>query len=125
MAIFEIKENELADRQLPKKLPEQRQQEPGKQSEMRPEPEVIRPGYKGSDKLKDRAALITGGDSGIGRSVAVHFAREGCDVAIVYLEQENDDAQTTKQLVEQEGRKCILIPGDIRDSTSPRKRCAI
>ena len=82
---------------------------------MQPEPEVIRPNYKGSDKLKDKVALITGGDSGIGRSVAVHFAREGCDVAIVYLEQENYDAQTTKQLVEQEGRKCVLIPGDIRE----------
>jgi NAD(P)-dependent dehydrogenase (short-subunit alcohol dehydrogenase family) len=100
---------------LPKNLPAQQQKEPGLQAEMRPEPEVIRPNYRGSGKLKDKAALITGGDSGIGRSVAVHFAREGCDVAIVYLEQENDDARTTKELVEQEGRKCVLIPGDIRD----------
>ena len=68
----------------PKKLPEQGQPMPGKQSQMDPQPEVVRKGYKGSDKLKGKIALITGGDSGIGRSVAVHFAIEGADVALVY-----------------------------------------
>jgi NAD(P)-dependent dehydrogenase (short-subunit alcohol dehydrogenase family) len=105
----------MAERKLPREFPEQQQQEPGFQSRMQPEPEVIRPNYKGSGKLLDKVALITGGDSGIGRSVAVHFAREGCDVAIVYLEQEINDAEKTKEMVEQEGRKCLLIPGDIRD----------
>ena len=81
---------------------------------MNPKPEVIRPNYKGSDKLRDRIALITGGDSGIGRAVAVHFAREGADVAILYLE-EDEDAEETRDLVEKEGRKCLLIRGDIRD----------
>ena len=105
----------MAERRLPREFPAQQQKEPGRESEMKPEPEVIRPNYKGSEKLLDKVALITGGDSGIGRSVAVHFAREGCDVAIVYLAQDNDDAQKTKALVEKEGRKCLLIPGDIRD----------
>jgi NAD(P)-dependent dehydrogenase (short-subunit alcohol dehydrogenase family) len=72
------------------------------------------PYYKGSEKLQDMVAIITGGDSGIGRSVAILFAREGADVAIVYL-NEHQDAKTTKQLVENEGRKCILLPGDVTD----------
>lgn len=74
--------------------------------------EVIRKNYKGSDKLLDKVALITGGDSGIGRSVAVHFAREGADVVIVYHESDLD-AEQTKKMVETEGRKCILLKGDI------------
>lgn len=94
------------------KLPKQSQSLPGKESEMAPEPEIIRDSYKGSEKLINKVALITGGDSGIGRAVAVHFAREGADVAIIYLEEE-DDAQTTKELVEKEGRKCLLLQGDI------------
>lgn len=72
------------------------------------------PFYKGSGKLKDKVALITGADSGIGRSVAVLFAREGCDVAIAYLE-EGEDAQATKAAVEKEGRRAILLPGDVAD----------
>jgi NAD(P)-dependent dehydrogenase (short-subunit alcohol dehydrogenase family) len=74
--------------------------------------EVIRPGYKGAEKLKDRVAIITGGDSGIGKSVAVHYAKEGADIAIVYHESD-DDANETKRLVEAEGRKCVLFKGDI------------
>ncbi len=81
---------------------------------MNPKPEIIRDSYKGSDKLKGKVALITGGDSGIGRAVAVHFAREGADVAIVYL-NEDKDARDTKALVEKEGRKCLLLAGDIGD----------
>ena len=93
-------------------LPKQSQSLPGYESVMNPKPEIIRDSYKGSEKLKNRVALITGGDSGIGRAVAVHFAREGADIAIIYLE-EKDDAQNTKELVEKEGRKCIILQGDI------------
>ena len=98
----------------PKTLPEQEQSLPGHQHKMHPEPEIIRKNYKGSDKLKNKVALITGGDSGIGRSVAVHFAREGADIGIVYL-SEDKDAKKTKQLVEKENRKCLIIEGDVKD----------
>ncbi|MCF2520722.1 SDR family oxidoreductase [Dyadobacter sp. CY351] len=90
--------------------------QPGIEHIMDPAPVIIRDNYRGSGKLEGKAALITGGDSGIGRSVAVHFAREGADVAIVYLE-EDQDAQETKALVEAEGKRCLLIPGDIRDES--------
>ncbi len=86
--------------------------QPGTEQEMTPEPEVIDPGYRGSGKLYGRRTLITGGDSGIGRAVAVHFAREGADVAVVYLD-EHDDAEETKRWVEEEGRQCVLIAGDV------------
>ena len=99
----------------PTSVPDQHQAEqPGKEHKMNPEPEIIRASYKGSDKLKNKVALITGGDSGIGRAVAVHFAREGADIAIVYL-NEDKDARDTKVMVEAEGRKCLLLPGDLRD----------
>ena len=75
---------------------------------MHPEPEIIKSTHKGSDKLKDKVAVISGGDSGIGRSVAVLFAREGADIAILYLE-EDQDAEITKQLVEREGQHCLLL----------------
>jgi NAD(P)-dependent dehydrogenase (short-subunit alcohol dehydrogenase family) len=88
--------------------------QPGIEEVMDPAPIVIRENYRGSGKLQGKTALITGGDSGIGRSVAVHFAREGADVAIVYLD-ENQDATETKSLVEAEGKSCLLIQGDIRD----------
>ncbi len=98
-----------------KTVPAQHQdRQPGIESEMTPEPIYIRDTYRGSGKLQDQVALITGGDSGIGRAVAVHFAREGADVAIVYL-NEHDDASRTKELVEQEGRRCVTIPGDVGD----------
>ncbi|MFB9057847.1 SDR family oxidoreductase [Mariniflexile ostreae] len=92
----------------PNEFPQQKQPQPGKEYKMNPEPEIIRKEYQGSSKLKNKICLITGGDSGIGRSVAVHFAREGADIAIVYL-SESKDAKETKRLVEKEGRKCLLI----------------
>jgi NAD(P)-dependent dehydrogenase (short-subunit alcohol dehydrogenase family) len=88
--------------------------QPGIEAQMNPQPIYIRDGYEGSDKLKEKIALITGGDSGIGRAVAVHFAREGADVAIIYHPREEEDAQKTKQLIEAEGRRSLLIPGDLR-----------
>lgn len=97
----------------PENFPEQDQSQPGDQYKMYPEPEIIRKNYKGSGKLEGKNALITGGDSGIGRSVAVHFAREGANVAIVYL-KEDEDAENTKKLVESEGRKCLIITGDLK-----------
>jgi len=99
----------------PEKLPAQEQEtQPGKEHKMNPDPEIIRDNYKGSGKLAGKKAFITGGDSGIGRSAAVHFAREGADVAIVYY-KEHKDAEDTKALVEKEGRKCLLISGDLKD----------
>lgn len=94
----------------------QSQPKPGLDSAMDPKPRYQAPLYKGAGKLKGKAALITGGDSGIGRSVAVLFAREGANVAIVYLAAEQSDAQETKSAVENEGRKCLLLPGDVKDS---------
>jgi NAD(P)-dependent dehydrogenase (short-subunit alcohol dehydrogenase family) len=104
----------MTERNLPSEFPEQSQETPGHEYRMIPQPEIVRPGYKGSDKLWNKIALITGGDSGIGRSVAVHFAIEGAAVAIVYLEEEKQDAEKTRELVEKEGRRCLLLPGDIR-----------
>jgi NAD(P)-dependent dehydrogenase (short-subunit alcohol dehydrogenase family) len=96
-------------------LPEQKQPHPGLEKDIEPRPQYEAPNYKGSEKLADKASIITGGDSGIGRSVAVLFAREGADVAIVYLAEEQPDAEETKQAVEREGRRCLLIPGDVTD----------
>lgn len=95
-------------------LPEQHQAKPGIEAKLEPAPMYDAPFYKGSDKLKDRAALITGADSGIGRAVAVLFAREGADVAIAYLD-EHEDAEETRRAVEKEGRKAILLPGNVAD----------
>lgn len=96
------------------KFPAQKQSQPGKQDKMHPEPEIIRKGYIGSNKLKGETALITGGDSGIGRSVAVYFAREGANIAIVYL-KEGKDGRETKKMVEQEGQKCLILNGDLKN----------
>jgi NAD(P)-dependent dehydrogenase (short-subunit alcohol dehydrogenase family) len=98
---------------LPRQMPPQQQQgEPGIEAEMNPKPVEDDPNYKGSGKLQDKVAIITGGDSGIGRAVAIAFAKEGADVAIVYLD-EDQDAKTTQQKVEQYGRKALLIKGDV------------
>jgi NAD(P)-dependent dehydrogenase (short-subunit alcohol dehydrogenase family) len=98
----------------PTRFPPQKQSMPGHESRMHPKPEVIRPGYRASGKLKGKVALITGGDSGIGRAVAVHFAKEGADVAIVYL-NEHEDAAATRRMVKKAGRRCVTIPGDVSD----------
>src|SRR5436853_7769799 len=97
-------------------FPAQHQSKPGLESELEPRPRYEAPAYRGSGKLDGRAALITGGDSGIGRAVAVLFAREGADVAIVYLPEEQSDAEATESAVVAEGRRCLLIAGDVRDS---------
>ncbi len=95
-------------------FPEQHLKKPGLEADLDLAPMYDAPYYLGSGKLQDKVALITGGDSGIGRSVAVLFAREGADIAIVYLEEE-EDAQETKRMVEKEGRRCLLVPGDVTD----------
>ena len=97
-------------------MPAQHQEKPGIESELRPRPRYQAPLYKGSGKLQDKVALITGGDSGIGRAVAVLYAREGADVAIVYLPEEQRDAEETERAVEAEGSRCLLIAGDVRDA---------
>ena len=96
-------------REYPDKFPAQHLKKPGLEADLKQAPMYEAPGYKGSEKLKDMVAIITGGDSGIGRAVAVLYAREGADVAIVYL-NEHEDAEETKQAVENEGRRCILHP---------------
>src|SRR5688572_13487447 len=97
----------------PKRLPPQHQNvQPGREYKMHPQPEYIRPGYLGSGKLLNKVAIVTGGDSGIGRAISVHFAREGADIVIVYL-NEHTDAMETKVLIEGEGRCCMLLSGDL------------
>jgi NAD(P)-dependent dehydrogenase (short-subunit alcohol dehydrogenase family) len=96
-------------------LPKQHLEKPGLEAEMELKPRFLASDYRGSGKLEGMAALVTGGDSGIGRAVAVLYAREGADVAIVYLNA-HEDAQETKSYVEKEGRQCLLIAGDVKDS---------
>ncbi len=98
-----------------KTLPPQHQErQPGRESEMVPKPKEEDEGYRGSGKLREKIALITGGDSGIGRAVAIAFAKEGADVVVGYLE-EHEDAAETKRQVEQEGRRCLTVAGDVGD----------
>jgi NAD(P)-dependent dehydrogenase (short-subunit alcohol dehydrogenase family) len=95
--------------------PQEQKRQPGKEHEMKPRPESQVAEYLAAGKLRDQVALITGGDSGIGRAVSVAFAKEGADVAVVYL-NEREDAQETRRLVEEQGRRCLLIEGDVGDS---------
>jgi NAD(P)-dependent dehydrogenase (short-subunit alcohol dehydrogenase family) len=101
--------------QTKEKTPKKQDKQPGIEAEMRPAPQYIKETYLPAGKLKGKVALVTGGDSGIGRSVCVHFAEEGADIAIVYL-NEDIDAEKTKDLIAIAGRKCLLIKGDIKDS---------
>jgi NAD(P)-dependent dehydrogenase (short-subunit alcohol dehydrogenase family) len=98
--------------------PQHQARQPGIESEMRPEPRATR--YRGAGKLKGKVALITGGDSGIGRAVAIAYAREGADVAIVYLD-EHQDAKDTSEQVEHEGRRCVIISGDVGEEAFCRQ----
>lgn len=100
---------------FPKSFPNQKQvKQPGLESLMNPIPISYDPSYKGSDKLLNKVAIITGGDSGIGKAVAIAYAKEGADISIIYYD-EHDDANETQKLVQSAGRKCLLIPGDITD----------
>ena len=94
--------------------PQHQKRQPGIETEMRPRPQPIDFRYRGSGKLRGKTALITGGDSGIGRAVAYAFAREGADIAIVYLD-EHGDAEESKQWIEKEGRRCVTMAGDVAD----------
>ena len=105
-------------------MPAQEQSNPGSEEEMHPRPKYAAPNYHGADKLKEKIALITGGDSGIGRAVAVLFAREGADVAITSLPEEQHDAEETKRAVEDEQRRCLVIPGDLREAEFCRQAIA-
>ncbi|MED1563283.1 SDR family oxidoreductase [Alkalihalobacillus alcalophilus] len=101
--------------EIPVSAPEQRQlRQPGVDALMVPLPILENPHYKGSGKLKDKVALITGGDSGIGAAAAIAYAKEGADIAISYLD-EHDDANRTKKRIEELGRQCLLLPGDVRE----------
>ena len=97
-------------------FPEQHQDAPGLESKLRPLPRYQAEAYRPAAKLQDKVALITGGDSGIGRAVAAIFAREGADVALAYLPEEESDARETKKAIEREKRKCLLLPGDLRSA---------
>ncbi len=103
-------------RKEPEKKPPQQQEEPGTEAAMEPRPQAERPEYRASGKLEGKVAIITGGDSGIGRAVAGHFAKEGAEVAVVYL-SEHGDAQETQREVEAEGRRCLLLAGDLGEES--------
>ena len=96
-------------------MPKQHQEYPGIEADVHPRPQYKSPLYKGADKLEGKVALISGGDSGIGRAVAVLFAREGADVAIMFLPEEERDAIETRDAIRAEGRRALLLPGDVTD----------
>jgi len=101
-------------REKPKEFAPQTQDiHPGAEHKLEPEPQYMNPGYKGSGKLQDKVAIITGGDSGIGRSVAILFGREGCKGVVIAYSKNHEDAKKTKELVEKEGAKCHVMSGDV------------
>ena len=108
----------------PEQFPAQHQSHPGLEAEMSPKPRSFGDEYRAAGKLEGKVALITGGDSGIGRAVAIFYAREGADVAIVYLREEQRDADEVRQEVEELGRRCLLIPGDVTDAKFCRRAVA-
>ena len=110
----------MSDQEQQLQPPQQQDQRPGLEAEMTPRPRAEDPQYRGSGKLQGKVALVTGGDSGIGRAVAIFFAKEGADVAISYL-NEDQDAQETKRQVEEEGRRCVTVGGDIGDEAHCRQ----
>ena len=113
----EVKERKPQIQNEPKPpFPEQHLEKPGRESELKPRPQYQAPKYRPAGKLQGKAALITGGDSGIGRAVAVLYAREGADVAITHLPAERGDAEETRAAVQAEGRKCLLLEGDLTDA---------
>lgn len=105
---------QAGEREQPSRFPAQHLDKPGHEADLALAPRFLAPAYKGAGKLQDKVALITGADSGIGRSVAVLYAREGADVAVVYL-NEDEDARETQRHVEAEGRQCLLIRGDVQE----------
>src|SRR5690349_4295108 len=113
---------EVHQRPEPKSpMPEQHQPKPGIESKIKPRPHYEAPHYKGPDKLAGKVALITGGDSGIGRAVAVLFAREGADVAFTYLREETSDARETKKAIESEGQRALMMQTDVREPKACQK----
>lgn len=110
-------EKPLADREPHPPFPIQHQSGPGLESKLDPRPRYRAESYKPAGKLEGKVALVTGGDSGIGRAVAVMYAREGADIAINYLAEEQSDAEETREAVEEAGRRCVLVPGDLTDAT--------
>ena len=111
------------DRRQEERPGQHQPRQPGLEAEMEPRPVTVPEHYRGSGKLEGKAALVVGGDSGIGRSVSVLFAMEGADVGVVYLD-EHEDAEETKRLVEEQGRKCLTIAADVRDEDTCRKAVA-
>src|SRR4051812_21159708 len=103
--------------QYPKALEGEQLDHPGLEADMRISPDFGEETYKGSGKLQGRRAVVTGGDSGIGRAVALAFAREGADVVLAFLEEEADDARKTAEVVEAAGRKAVTMPGDLQDAS--------
>jgi NAD(P)-dependent dehydrogenase (short-subunit alcohol dehydrogenase family) len=113
----QAREKPLADQEPKPPFPKQHQEGPGIEAKLDPRPRYQAEAYKAAGKLEDRVALVTGGDSGIGRAVAVLFAREGADVMINYLPEEQVDAEETRDAVEAEGRRCLLMPGNLTDAS--------
>jgi len=112
--------DERYDRQQEDRPAQEQERQPGLEEEMEPRPEALAPHYRGSGKLEGKVAIVTGGDSGIGRAVSVLFAREGADVAIVYLD-EHEDAEKTRVLVEDEARRAITVAGDLGEEEFARE----